>query len=131
MLRTLAALAVLVASPGVSAQADYRPCESQRNTIELNDCALQDFQAADRELNRAYRALLDDLPTKPEDGVDYPEVRRLLVRAQRAWIAFRRDECEAIYKLNEPGSLRNIRFHGCMTERTLQRVKELKAWNAP
>ena len=122
--------ALLLAATAAHGQV-YRPCESQRNTLELNDCAKIEFDSAEQLLNQAYRQVLDAMPKQAEDGVDYPAARRLLVQGQRAWVAFRKNDCEAIYKVNENGSIRNVRYHGCMTERTLQRIKELKAWNAP
>lgn len=119
--------AVAQSAPQATAAAD--PCATQRNTIEINQCAQQTQKDADRRLNEAYQALVKSLvPRGADDDTDYAAVRKRLVEAQRAWITFRDSDCEAKLKFWESGTIRGAVYQGCLTERTEQRIKELKAW---
>ena len=70
-------------------------------------------------------------PTSSDDRTDYAAIRRGLVEAQRAWLAFRDADCQARLKLYEAGSIRGAVYLGCLTERTDQRTKELRRWTQP
>lgn len=87
------------------------------NQHEMNMCAHQDYKAADRALNTAYRAL-----TAKIDAV----AKVLLVEAQRAWITFRDKECKYEAAENEGGSIYPMIYSGCLARLTNVRTRELK-----
>jgi uncharacterized protein YecT (DUF1311 family) len=108
------------------------PCKTQSNTIEINECASLTLKAKDRELNQAYRSLLDALKQEAKEGdADLVEARRRLMEAQRSWIMFRDNDCEGKYSFWEGGTIRGAMYLGCMIERTEQRTKELRSWTRP
>jgi len=107
------------------------PCATQANTIEINACLKQQYDAADRDLNQAWQQLLKRIQDNDPQYVDRGAVRRRLVEAQRHWIEYRKNDCEAQYKLFEGGTIRNARYLGCMIEHTAARTKQLKDWDGP
>jgi len=78
--------------------------------MELNQCAANDYRAADRDLNAYYSKL---------------EKTKELVAAERAWIAYRDAECAYQAKAVEGGSMAPMVHASCLTELTKQRLKQL------
>jgi uncharacterized protein YecT (DUF1311 family) len=101
------------------------PCDTAANTIEINQCAKQQFEQQDKLLNAAYQAALQVVPSVNEPGTTGETPRALLVKAQRRWVEFRDADCKAKYQVFAGGTIRNAIYLGCMRERTEQRIKEL------
>jgi uncharacterized protein YecT (DUF1311 family) len=78
-----------LAGPGAIPQEG--PCWQNASTqLAMNQCAAEDFQKADMELNKTYQRLLSKYADDPG------KVARLR-KAQGAWIAFRNAEVEALF----------------------------------
>ena len=122
---------LLIAATNAAAQASD-PCTTQRNTIEIDECAKLTVAQKDKELNVAYQKLLKRLaPADKADKADttnYAEVKKHLIEAQRNWLKFRDSDCKGQLILNENGTTRGAVYFGCLTERTEQRTKELRKW---
>jgi uncharacterized protein YecT (DUF1311 family) len=118
--------------PDALAQSDAPvSCGSPKSTLEINECALREYTARDRELNDAYKALSNSLKHDgARDTTDYAAVKSQLVAAQKAWVSFRDADCLALRKCYEEGTIRTAMQLGCLIERTAQRTRELKAWRA-
>lgn len=80
----------------------------------LNLCAAYRYGEADRELNRVYSEIVDQLV---EDGS--------LRAAQRAWITFRDLACVAETEGFEDGSMYPFILNGCLERQTLRRIDDL------
>ncbi|MDR2188572.1 MAG: lysozyme inhibitor LprI family protein [Azonexus sp.] len=117
-MRTLCFLISLIGSIGTVA-ADEVKCNYSGNQAEMNFCALQDFQKADRALNTEYKKLMAKLE---------PEQQILLKNEQRAWLNRRDPQCYEEVKDSEGGSIWPLLFHSCLKEATVKRTKELKQW---
>jgi uncharacterized protein YecT (DUF1311 family) len=98
------------------ALADDCPDQTQQG---LNQCAEASYETADRALNAAYRGVAERLK-------DDPTTMRLLVAAQKAWIAFRDAECTFANAPNAGGSIYPMVHAGCMERMTKIRTKDLK-----
>ena len=107
---TLAIFAIML--PG-TAQAN---CADPQNQAEINQCAGEEWQAADDELNMIYKKLVSRI-----DSVYEPELRK----AQRAWVTFRDAECEFESMGWEGGSGRPGVQAGCLTRLTKERTSKL------
>ena len=86
-------------------------CEANAAVVEAG--------AADRRLNDAYRKLTRQLSTAQKKSI---------VSAQRAWLDFRKLDCEAgLERLDRIGSpaVHQSVYKGCLTDHTEQRTKEL------
>lgn len=129
--RLSVAAIMLCGASWVRAAESADPCAAAVTTIEINECLNLQFNAAERELARIYQELLKRIAGSDPQHVDRSTVQRRLEEAQRNWSAFRRQDCEGMYKLFEGGSIRNARFHNCMIDRTEKRIAELKDWDRP
>jgi len=100
------------------------PCwQSASAQLAMNQCAAEDFQKADAELNQTYERLLAKYADDPG------KVARMK-KAQRAWIAFRDAEVGALFaESDHPG--RGSVWPMCrsleLAKLTAGRTKELTA----
>lgn len=90
------------------------------DTVSIDACAQADFEAADVELNRYYRAALQRLRSEKED-----KAAEALVTAQRAWIRYRDAECSAVYENWSGGSIRTLMYLDCRTGLTKARTEAI------
>ncbi len=95
LLRLIVVLLGLTCTPlpiGYSEQSvDDLPCwKTAMTQLALNDCAAQEMKDADAELNKTYARFLSKYGDTPE------RVDRFR-KAQRAWIAFRDADVEALF----------------------------------
>lgn len=111
-----------------TAQAQEIDCANAMAQSELNQCAYQDWEAADVELNAAYKeamALLqgwdEGLPAAERGGA------KALKEAQRAWITFRDQACAAEGYAMKGGSAEPLLFYGCMRLLTVERTAHLRS----
>jgi uncharacterized protein YecT (DUF1311 family) len=104
------------------------PCVTQRNTLEMNQCATQTLKKADAELNAVYRKVILKFSTPDEPGIPYSEFKKQIVDAQRAWITFRDKDCNAVLAINSPGTISFVIQAGCLQSRTEHRTTELSEY---
>lgn len=90
------------------------PCEREDSTVALNECSKFKFDEADKALNIEYQQVLKNLQTLGRAGDDVSKIKASLVKAQRAWVAFRDADCVAVYENYSGGSIRNVAYFGCM-----------------
>lgn len=100
-------------------------CKEDGNQQEMNQCAYEDYQKADKELNKVYQ----ELKAKNKDDKKYLEN---LKKAQLAWIAFRDAEIATIFTCEEEdericfGSMYPLLYNGEMKRLTEERTSQLK-----
>jgi uncharacterized protein YecT (DUF1311 family) len=92
-------------------------CDSATTTMEMKECAYQELQQVDKELNQVYRALIKRLDK---------EGKAKLKSAQRAWIAYRDAEAEFAADAARGGSMSGLLHTGSLTDATQKRIEELK-----
>jgi len=110
---------------GLSLPAWADPCVTQANTMEMNACAKQQLDAADKAINAAYTSLMAALPAQNEPGVSGDPPRIALRNAQRLWIKFRDADCAAKARLYAGGSIVTIVHLSCLRQHTEQRTRQL------
>ncbi|SDP29710.1 Uncharacterized conserved protein YecT, DUF1311 family [Pseudomonas arsenicoxydans] len=113
--RFLLALTPLLLSSIVHA-AD---CDNATDQSTMNQCAAQQNKAADKELNALYQQITNRLKSTPDS-------KKLLVGAQRSWVAFRDAECKFSSAGVEGGSAYPLIYSNCVTELTKARVQTFK-----
>ena len=123
MIRPFLVLACL-SLPATAQEVD---CANAVTQMDMNQCAYDDWEAADAELNDAYgqaMVLLQgwdaDLPKDEQGGA------QALKEAQRAWITFRDKACEAEGYAMKGGSAEPLLVYGCMRQLTEERVGHLQ-----
>jgi uncharacterized protein YecT (DUF1311 family) len=123
----LAGIACL--SGAAAAQTEPKiDCEKALSTVELNWCAGQEFEKADKKLNEIYKKVLAQIAGT--DGMT--RARRdqwagAMREAQRHWIAFRDKDCGEVigYEWSGGTGMTGAAL-GCMTSKTEARTKELE-----
>ncbi|MBK5374345.1 lysozyme inhibitor LprI family protein [Pseudomonas sp. TH08] len=96
-------------------------CANASDQATMNQCAGQDYKAADNELNSVYQQITGRLK-------DNPDAKKLLVSAQRAWVGFRDAECKFSASGVTGGSVYPLIYANCLTGVTKVRVEALKEY---
>jgi uncharacterized protein YecT (DUF1311 family) len=108
---------------GISIAHSQQNCGDKTNQTDMNICAGQAYSKADRELNSTYRQIEGRL--KDDQGT-----RKLLVAAQKAWIAFRDAECNFSSSTVQGGTAYPFVSNSCLYDKTQSRIQELKVYLA-
>ena len=111
---------------GLPAHAQDVDCSNAQTQMEMTFCAEQDWNAADVDLNNAYKAAMAvlrgvdaNLPAAQRGGADY------LKQAQRDWISFRDNACAAEGYPMYGGSIEEMIIYACRARLTRARVDDL------
>ena len=105
--------------------------EGGQTTLGITDCnqveaALwDDLLNADWPKHRAWAKVGDDAE-RPYFNGQFTDCAETMLKAQRAWIAFRDAECALVYASWGSGSMRNIAASACMADMTADRVIALR-----
>ncbi|MCV3206923.1 lysozyme inhibitor LprI family protein [Mesorhizobium sp. YC-39] len=101
-------------------------CANAQDQATMNECAGKSFTAADKKLNDAYRQIEGRLK-------DDAAGKKLLVDAQRAWVAFRDAECNFQGGPREnAGSMYPMVVADCQAALTKDRVRDFENYlNCP
>ncbi|WP_411960670.1 lysozyme inhibitor LprI family protein [Pseudomonas mandelii] len=94
-------------------------CDNATDQTTMNQCAAQQHKAADKELNALYQQITQRLKSNPDS-------KKLLLGAQRSWMAFRDAECKFASAGVEGGSVYPLIYSNCVTELTKARVETFK-----
>lgn len=113
--------AMLLAVHALPAHADE--CDDAMDQTTMTMCAGKAFDAADRQLNADYQAILRRL-------ADDADARKLLTAAQKDWIAFRDSECTFQASGTAGGSVHPMIVANCRAYLTNQRVRDFKTYLA-
>jgi uncharacterized protein YecT (DUF1311 family) len=113
-------LGAVVALGWVGSAAEAADCRNPVDQHTMNNCAADDYDAADRALNLQYKVTRKVL-AGASDIAD-----RRLVAAQRAWIAFRDGHCDTVSAVVAGGSMEPLLRFSCLAEATRARTVQLK-----
>lgn len=129
----LVAAVLFLAAPSFAVAQDGEPeidCANAMAQVEMNICADRDYQAADTELNAAYKKAMAAARAMDEQvkdmGENYVGAVDALKRAQRAWIGYRDGQCELAGFEARGGSMEPMLVSGCLADLTRKRTAELK-----
>lgn len=99
---------------------------------EMGECSLKKHKSADVLLNKVYKArvavLKEQVVAEKNEGPlgqFGDETLKRLVKAQRAWIAFRDAECDLEGADMLHGSGESLLISGCLADTTLKRAVKL------
>ncbi|MDO9415013.1 lysozyme inhibitor LprI family protein [Pararhizobium sp.] len=131
LLSALVLLGVAYTAPPASAE-DYPPvdCENAQTQFDMNYCANEEYLAADKALNAAYKTVMGHMEATDKDlaavSPTYAGAVEALKKAQRAWIAYRDGQCELSGFSARGGSMEPMLVSGCLADLTKKRTQELK-----
>jgi uncharacterized protein YecT (DUF1311 family) len=103
-----------VAAPAVKGDD---PCANPMTQMEMNQCAIKEYQDADSELNRVYKEVMAKLR---------PEMQAKLKTAQKAWLQYRDANCDCASFDYSEGSIYPVMYYGCLKNMTVARTKEIQ-----
>jgi len=96
-------------------------CANAGDQATMNQCADKAYRVSDARLNDLYR----QIRTRLKDDKD---TTRMLVSAQKAWIAYRDAECNFASSGVAQGSMYPMILAGCLDGLTQNRVASFKAY---
>ena len=119
MRRTLlvAGLIAIATAPATA----HDKCTDASDQATLNECADKAFKAADGELNRLYKEIQARLK---EDA----DTSKLLVAAQKDWVAYRDAECRFSASASTDGSIHPMMVSQCREGITQNRIADFKRY---
>ena len=124
LLLTICLVAYLVPGKVLAQEAN---CENPQSQLEMNICARLGFEAADRELNDAYRQVRADMRDTDRFLEKYLKgAEKALLKGQRAWIAYRDGACETEGFIFRGGSMEPFIISACKERLTRRRTKDLR-----
>ena len=103
-------------------------CEDARTQMEMNTCAVREYDAADEALNGQWGetlALMRRLDGDGDIGDGQPGYVETLRAAQHAWLTYRDEHCRAESFLARGGSMQTMQEHFCKAYLTQRRTFEL------
>lgn len=115
-----------------------KPCmdigSKTTTTYGMVACYQEATELWDKKLNLEYNILMGRAKEKDQrimkvfqfEGF---ERANSLLKAQRAWIAFRDADCEDTYWANHPGSIKQLRTAKCKLDHTKSRTIKLRSEN--
>jgi len=102
---------------GISSTYAIDYCENPKTQIDMNKCAVQKYNKADKQLNIVYKKLKKLLD---KTG------KQKLKKAQLAWIKYRDAKAEFDADTMRGGSLAPLIYEESLRNTTLQRIETLK-----
>ncbi len=96
-------------------------CANAGDQATMNRCADEAYRASDARLNDLYRQIRTRLK-------DDRETTRMLVAAQKAWVAYRDAECNFASSGAAQGSMYPMTLAGCLDGLTQSRLASFKAY---
>lgn len=126
------ATAMLIASAGMTYAQEDPPvdCANAQTQADMNQCAYEDFEKADGELNAVYKQAMKAAAANDKEaaemGEHYVGAVAGLKKAQRAWIDYRDGNCEGMSREALGGSMQPMLISGCQARMTEARTKELR-----
>lgn len=108
---------LLAVAPLNAALAD--DCANASSQTAMNLCADQAYKKTDADLNRVYQQIISRLKSDRRST-------RLLVTAQKNWLAFRDTECAFVGSRSTGGSIQPMIITECRDGLTGRRVEQLK-----
>lgn len=129
MLRFVVVMVCFYSLVPLAAEAAQTDCfEKAQTQVELNTCAGDEYAAADAELNRVYKKILESYKGDPKFITKFRA-------SQRAWISFRDAELEARFPHADGG--KSAQYYGsifpmCYAQYkaglTRERAAKLQEW---
>jgi uncharacterized protein YecT (DUF1311 family) len=108
----------LLAETDEGLSKEYSNCidKARGATAEMFECNGEELDRQDARLNDAYKKLMSKLS---------PDRKKVLLKAQRAWIKFREANCDYWFD-PQGGTAARLNASGCSLTMTAARAKELE-----
>jgi uncharacterized protein YecT (DUF1311 family) len=126
-MRTFATVAFLIASVSPGSAEEAPNCLDPQDQTSMTQCAGQDFEKADKELNAIWPALkAQAIEDDKTEGKGLQDTENALLESQRAWLTFRDAECKWQGFAAHGGSMEPMLVNICAAKLTRDRIKQLQ-----
>lgn len=117
-------LSVLLASPAFASEVD---CKDKEVSAQVDECVSLDFNAADKELNEAYKNLTIKISDSyKRDAALGKEFLNVIKLSQLAWIKFRDTNCAAYaFQIENGTQAYKTTSLACSARMSRERTQEL------
>ena len=107
-------------------------CENKNTQMEMNACAQEEYDAADKALNDQWKLTRKAMADWDKQlDADQRGAEAALLKGQRAWITYRAGQCDAEGFQARGGTLETMFYINCQTRLTKSRTQELKELAEP
>ncbi|MDQ1196421.1 lysozyme inhibitor LprI family protein [Agrobacterium sp. SORGH_AS 787] len=121
--------AVLAASGPAFTQESKANCADPQTQMEMTQCAGEDYDKADKELNTQYRKLRAILVERDKAADDHSKgAEEALIAAQSAWIVFRDANCDFEGFQARAGTMEPQPVLSCLAAMSRARTNDLRKW---
>ncbi|HZP19424.1 MAG TPA: lysozyme inhibitor LprI family protein [Bauldia sp.] len=129
-MRLATAFAVLAFAGPAFAADDIADCGG--SNVEMTECVIDHYKAADAELNRVWKQVMATFDGDPADPSmpksTYADWKKVLIDAQRAWATYKDKDCNGAVNYEYYGGTGAGAAVGqCLYDKTEARIAELKA----
>lgn len=101
-------------------------CNNETSNVEYKECLNKLADAQDRELNQLYGKVRDLFAEFDTSGASTPKLVPAFKDAQKAWIAFRDQQCSVEYNIAQGGTAGGGYGSECICQLTYHRNLDLK-----
>lgn len=105
-------------------------CENAMTQAAMNQCAHQEYQAADAQLNVQWQVTAAAMKLRDQNFASDSDMRKgyfsTLQEAQRAWITYRDAHCRSEGYFARGGSMEPMLVSFCLANVTIARTRQLK-----
>lgn len=113
---------------GAFSQEDKVNCANPQTQMEMTQCAGEDYDKADKDLNVQYQKLRKLVAERDKSADESTKgAVDALVAAQRAWVAFRDANCDFEGFQARGGSMEPQLVASCLADMSRKRTDELRA----
>lgn len=106
---------------------EAKPCDDPQTQHQMNACAYEEYQTADKQLNTQWKITHDYMKSLDKDHEDDGRIgyAEALLKAQKSWIAFRDNHCLSESYRFRGGTAEPLLRYGCLAAETKRRTKVL------
>ena len=115
----LAPLTAAAHGPATGDSAVYQKCLDESGGVDpvMKLCGKDEIARQDKLLNAVYARVRAKLA---------PALKRDLLTAERAFLAYREAQCRFAYNQKSPGSMAGLLYQSCVLDLTAARIKDLR-----
>ncbi|WP_045023525.1 lysozyme inhibitor LprI family protein [Rhizobium nepotum] len=125
-----AAAALLFLAVGPALADDAPDCTSPQTQTDMTECAGEDYEKADRQLNAEYQKVRKQLAERDRSAEESDKgATDALITAQRAWVAFRDANCDAFGFQARGGTMEPMLVSACLADMSSKRADELRQFS--
>jgi uncharacterized protein YecT (DUF1311 family) len=99
-------------------------CKVSGTRIDYQICRGDELNRLDLELNKKYQQILKKYNAPNTEYANYKKAKAALIRAQKAWIKFRQEDCDMPIYLNITGTAQSPMMMDCAINHTKKRIED-------